>query len=79
MRPTEKLQFKVQYLSVKNRIWHCGEMIKRYQKEENKCLFDIWENNLNDAINTMKSFDLFISIFPELNGMYNTEVINHDN
>jgi len=79
MRPTEKLQFKVQYLDVKNRIKHCGEMIKIYQKSGNKCLHDIWEGRLRDAINTLQSFDLFISIFPELNGTYNTEVNGHDN
>ena len=66
MNDFQKMQFKSNYRSIKLRIKSCKEMIGYFRKDRDIYHANMWEEKLSNVEHTLKIYDFFISLFPEL-------------
>ena len=66
MTPSEKLAFKAVYVEAKKEVGICKEKVAKYSSEHNLHLTNIWKRRLCDTEHTLKDFELFLSLFPNL-------------
>ena len=66
MNSFRKIQFRCNYRIVKSQIKSCEDLIRRFRKERDIYHANIWEEKLSKAKQTLKTYEFFISLFPEV-------------
>jgi len=61
-----KIQFKCNYRIVKSQIKSHEDLIRCFRKERDIYHANIWEEKLSKAKQTLKTYEFFISLFPEV-------------
>ena len=62
----KKFQFKGDYECIKLRVMICKNLVKQFEEERDIYHLNIWKENLTKVKHTLKCYDQFISLFPEV-------------
>lgn len=60
------IQFESNYRGIKFRINFCERMVVHFREERDVYHANIWKEKLSEVEHTLRNYDFFISLFPEL-------------